>query len=191
MEKWLSKQTVFDGKIFKVVSGKVTTTSGLTQPRDVVEHNGGVAIVAIENGCVLLVKQFRIAAEREMLELPAGKLESPTDDPLERARAELQEETGFYPGKIEKIAQYYSSVGFTNEKMYLFLATVLTPWQRSDPTKRWPFSLLSTKFLWWIGRENSESKTLIGLLVGRALKNKSIYSIVLSRNPLPNTGKKA
>jgi ADP-ribose pyrophosphatase len=175
MEKWLSKQTVFDGKIFKVVSGKVTTTSGLTQPRDVVEHNGGVAIVAIENGCVLLVKQFRIAAEREMLELPAGKLESPTDDPLERARAELQEETGFYPGKIEKIAQYYSSVGFTNEKMYLFLATELTPSAKEgDPDEeiglfRLPIDQIPS---WIEGGKIQDSKTLIGLLeLTRRFKN--------------------
>src|SRR6185503_13824242 len=84
-------------------------------------HPGGVGIVPVINDAVVLVRQFRIAIGRDMLEIPAGKFE-PGDTPESRARIELEEETGFAPGRLVPAGRMYPSVGFLTEALHIFLA---------------------------------------------------------------------
>jgi ADP-ribose pyrophosphatase len=95
--------------------------------REVIEHHGAVVIVATdEDKNVLLVSQFRHAAGRELLELPAGGID-PGETPEQTARREMQEETGYNPAKLESMGGFYSAPGYAAEFLHLFLATELLP----------------------------------------------------------------
>jgi len=124
METWIEHKRPFTGNIFSIKSGTARLDDGQTVPRDVVEHNGGAAIVAIVDGDVLFVRQFRIAVGKALIELPAGKLEG-NEDPELRARIELEEETGYRAGKMEQIAHFYTSPGFITEALWIYRATEL------------------------------------------------------------------
>jgi ADP-ribose pyrophosphatase len=91
--------------------------------REIVEHPGAVAVVAVDkDGRVALVRQLREPARKELLELPAGGLE-PGEEPLDCARRELGEETGLHGGEWRELASFYTTPGFCRERMHVFLAT--------------------------------------------------------------------
>lgn len=115
---------MFEGRIFEVVSGDAALDDGQSARRDVVVHPGGVAIVAELDDAILFVKQFRIATNSELLELPAGILE-PGDTPETRAAIELQEETGYAAAQLTPLASFFVSPGYTTEMIHLFHATGL------------------------------------------------------------------
>lgn len=120
----VSSRTVFEGKFFTVVSDTFIREDGSSTTWDVVRHPGAVGVVATaEDGSVLLVRQARHTVEDNLLELPAGKLEQ-GEDPLECARRELEEETG-YRGSLELIKTFYTTPGFSDERFYLYLASDL------------------------------------------------------------------
>lgn len=121
MEKWITKEEIHRGKIFSLWGGKVSLDNGETAVREYIRHTGGVAIVPVVDHSVILIRQFRIAIERDLLELPAGRLE-PGEDPLTCAARELEEEIGYRPRELISLASYFSSVGFTDERMHIFLA---------------------------------------------------------------------
>src|SRR5215211_5874130 len=121
MEKWITKEEIHRGKIFSLWGGKVSLENGETAVREYVRHLGGVAIVPIVNHSVILIRQFRIAIERELIELPAGRLEA-GEEPVACAARELEEEIGYRPTELIPLASYLSSVGFTDERMHIFLA---------------------------------------------------------------------
>lgn len=101
---------------------RITTASGTQAVREVVVHPGGAAVVPVfSNGDVLLVEQFRYPMRRSLLELPAGRID-PGESPEETAARELEEEVGFRAGKLEKLAAFYTTPGFCNELLHLFLA---------------------------------------------------------------------
>lgn len=126
IEKTLSVKRLYEGKIINVRVDTVSLPGGRTATREVVEHAGAVGVVPVnEQGEILLVRQYRYAAGKTLLEIPAGKLE-PDEDPLACARRELLEETGFAASSIERLISFYSTPGFTNEILHLFLATGLT-----------------------------------------------------------------
>ena len=97
--------------------------------REYIRHPGGVAIVPVIDHSVILIRQFRIAIERELIELPAGRLE-PNEEPADCARRELEEEIGYRARDLIPLAAYFSSVGFTNERMHIFLALGLEKTKR-------------------------------------------------------------
>lgn len=130
METWIDSNTVYAGKLVTVKVGPVRLDDGREATREVVEHNGGVVIVPALGDSVLLVRQFRIALGKEMLELPAGKLEG-DEDPLERAHRELEEETGHRAGRMIPAGHFYPSCGFLTEKLHLFLAMDLEKTQQN------------------------------------------------------------
>ena len=122
MEKTLSTQTVFQGKIITVKVDKALLPNGAEASREVVEHPGGVCILALrEDGTVPLVRQFRYPLGDVMLELPAGKLEY-GEEPRPAAIRELGEEVGLEPGRLTDLGFIYVSPGFCKEKLHMYLA---------------------------------------------------------------------
>ncbi|HYE75561.1 MAG TPA: NUDIX hydrolase [Blastocatellia bacterium] len=101
--------------------------SGKTMMRDVVLHPGGAGGLPIfQDGRVALVKQYRHPAKQELLEIPAGKIEQGESPELTAAR-EIEQEIGVRVGHLEKVAEFYSTPGFCEEKLYIYLATELMP----------------------------------------------------------------
>ena len=121
METWITKKEIHKGKIFSLWGGQVSLDNGDTAVREYVRHSGGVAIVPVIDNNVILIRQFRISIERELMELPAGRME-PDEDPATCARRELEEEIGYRAGELIPLATYFSSIGFTDERMHIFLA---------------------------------------------------------------------
>lgn len=122
LEKTLSSQTVFDGRIITVKVDKALLPNGAQTAREVVEHPGGVCILALqEDGTVPLVRQFRYPLGDVMLELPAGKLEY-GEAPRPAAIRELGEEVGLEPGELTDLGFIYVSPGFCTEKLHMYLA---------------------------------------------------------------------
>jgi ADP-ribose pyrophosphatase len=127
--KILSKELVFNGNHIQVRVDKVLETSGKVFSKEIVVHPGAVCVVPLlDNGDVVLVRQYRYAAGQHLLELCAGGL-NPGEDPLEAARRELEEETGYLASKLIERARFWTTPGFTTEFMYLYEATGLTKTQ--------------------------------------------------------------
>jgi len=126
-ETTIESERIYEGKILNLRRDKVHVVNGKTSYREIVEHNGGVTIAAVtDEGRMVMVKQFRKAAEKVVLEAPAGKIDG-DEAPLAAALRELKEETGYTAGKMEYLTAFYSSVGYSEEKLYLYLATELVP----------------------------------------------------------------
>jgi len=123
----ISSRYVYKGHNIRLRVDGVVLPSGKETVREVIEHNGAVAIVAIDEAKnVLLVRQFRHAANKELLEIPAGGIDL-GETPEETAHREMQEETGYAPGKLEALGGFYSAPGYASEYLHLFLATELAP----------------------------------------------------------------
>lgn len=121
-EKTISKESIYKGKIIEVEKHKVSLPNNETAYREVVKHNGAVAICALTpEQQVILVKQYRKALEQELLEIPAGKLE-PGEDRESAAMRELEEETGYKAKKLTLIGEVYGTPGFSNEKISVYFA---------------------------------------------------------------------
>jgi ADP-ribose pyrophosphatase len=128
----LDSQVVHEGRYLSFRIDHVRTPEGRRARREVVGHPGAVAVVALDrDGAVLLVRQWRHAAGRALLEIPAGTLDRGTDgvpeDPDRAARRELEEETGFRAERWRKLGEFWTAPGFTTELMHLYLATGLEP----------------------------------------------------------------
>lgn len=121
-EKTLDTSVVFQGKIITVTVDKVLLPNGAAATREVVDHPGGVCVLALRrDGTVPLVRQFRYPLGGLLLELPAGKLER-GEEPLPAAVRELGEEVGLAPGEMIDLGFIYASPGFSREKLYMYLA---------------------------------------------------------------------
>ena len=126
-EKTLESQTIFQGKVVTLTVDKAELSDGREAVREVVHHPGGAAVLAMdEDGCVILVRQWRYPMEALSLEIPAGKLE-PGEDPRAAAIRELEEETGYASLKFESLGMMYATPGYCSEKLYLYLARDLVP----------------------------------------------------------------
>lgn len=124
-ERTVESQLVYQGRLVDLRLDTVELPSGSRAKREIVEHRGAVAIVALDaEGEVLLVRQYRKAAEGTLLEVPAGTLDA-GEEPADCAQRELQEETGYRAGRMERIGGFYTSPGFCTEFIHLFLATDL------------------------------------------------------------------
>jgi ADP-ribose pyrophosphatase len=134
--------------------------------REIVEHPGSVAIVAVDRDeRVILVRQLREPARKRLLELPAGGLEE-GEDPLDSAKRELREETGLHGGEWREAAAFWTSPGFCNEHMHLYVATGVTEGEddldadEEIEIVRWPLSEIAGRLA-----EIEDAKTLAGLLL--------------------------
>lgn len=121
-EKTLQTEHIYKGKIISVQLDQVELPDGSKSVREIVKHPGAVAIVPFtKDGKMVVVRQFRKPLEKEIYEIPAGKLEQ-GEDPETCALRELEEETGYTPRKINFITSFYTSPGFANELLYLYEA---------------------------------------------------------------------
>ncbi len=124
-EKVVESKLIYSGRLFNVRVDKVLTSWGKLTTREVVEHPGAVVIIPLLNdGSIVLVSQYRHAIGKVLLELPAGTLEL-GEDPETCANRELEEETGFVAGRMEKLATLYLAPGYSTEKVYVYMASDL------------------------------------------------------------------
>jgi ADP-ribose pyrophosphatase len=125
--KTTNSKIVYRGEIVNVRKDEVTLPGGRKTVREIAEHSNAVAVVAVDNdGNLLLERQFRQAAGKELLEIPAGGIE-PGEEPERAVVREMQEETGFLPRRVEKMGGFFCAPGWATEYLYLFLATDLIP----------------------------------------------------------------
>jgi ADP-ribose pyrophosphatase len=126
-EDTVSTERIYEGRVINVRIDSVRMPDGQVRKREIVEHRGAIAIVAItQDDSVLLVRQFRSGPNRVLLEIPAGTRE--TGEPVEECvQRELQEETGHRAGEIRRLLGFYSSPGFCDEYLEIFVATNLSP----------------------------------------------------------------
>lgn len=122
----VKSEKIFEGKILNLRIDTVELENQKYAKREIVEHKGAAAVVAInDKGEILLVKQYRKAVEEFIYEIPAGLI-NVAEEPSECALRELREETGYEAQEIKKVYEFYSSPGFSNEKIHLFKAENLT-----------------------------------------------------------------
>ena len=125
-EELISSERIYEGKILNVRRDTVTAKKGKAY-REIIEHNGAVAMVAItDDGKIVLVRQFRYAAGRAFLEVPAGKIDKGETDPLGAAIRELKEETGYTADSIIHLGKINVSVAYSEEVIHIYLMTGLT-----------------------------------------------------------------
>ena len=161
---------VFEGRLLGV-----TVEQWGGNEREIVEHPGAVAIVAVDGeGYVALVRQLREATRKRLLELPAGTAE-PGEEPLETARRELHEECGLTGGQWRELAVFWTTPGFCRERMHLFAAEgVIRGEAAPEPDEelelvRWPVAEIAERL-----GEIEDAKTLVGLLLYlRSLPNET------------------
>ena len=121
------KESIYEGKILHVEKWQVTCPNGHAAPREIVVHKGAAAVVPVyEDGTTLLVRQHRVSVDRVTLEIPAGKLDSADEDPLECAIRELREETGLKAERMTLLTSVLTTPGFCTEKIGIYLAQGLT-----------------------------------------------------------------
>lgn len=126
-ERTLSSQQIYRGRAVKLRVDTVEKPNGKKTTREIVEHADCVAVVVLdEKNDVVMVRQFREAVGKTLLEIPAGGID-PGEEPVDSVRRELQEEIGLLPGKIERIGGFYSTPGYCTEYLHLYLATDLKP----------------------------------------------------------------
>jgi len=125
-EKTISSKRIYEGKILNLRVDQVLLPNGKEGGREVVEFSGAVAIVPVtDDNKVLMVSQYRYPVAEVLLEIPAGKMDQ-GENPEECARRELKEETGCTTGSLVKMAEFYTTPGFTTELMHVYLARGLT-----------------------------------------------------------------
>jgi ADP-ribose pyrophosphatase len=126
-EKKLSTQQIYQGRAVNIRVDTVEKAGGTKTTREVVEHSDCIAVVALdEQGSIILVRQFRHAVDRFLLEIPAGGID-PGEEPVDSVRRELQEEIGYFPRKIDSLGGFYSTPGYGTEYLHCFVAADLVP----------------------------------------------------------------
>ncbi|HHT07729.1 MAG: NUDIX hydrolase [Christensenellales bacterium] len=178
-EKVLTKQTEFEGKIITVQQWKVALPDGREAGREIVLHNGAAAVVPVDKqNRVTLVRQHRVAIDQVTLEIPAGKLDDPKEDPFLCAKRELEEETGLLAGKWQKMAHVVTTPGFCTERIALYLATDLTQAKaHTDPDEF--LSLVKmplTEAIMMVEKgQIVDAKTCLGLLLAQQILNQPAF----------------
>ncbi len=166
-EKTISSEIAYSGKILNLKVDKVELQNGRVTTREVVGHSGAVSVVALDGeGNIILVRQFRYPFSRELLEIPAGKLEN-GEDPLACAVRELGEETGYTASEFTYLGDFYPSAAYCEEIIHIYLARGLSAGSAHPDegefidTVKMPLSELVDMIM-----DNSvhDAKTIIGVL---------------------------
>ena len=166
-EKTIQTKTVHKGTLLTLKRDKVLLPNGSTGIREWIKHPGAVCCVPIlPNGKIILIRQYRYAVKEEMIEIPAGKLDQ-NEIPEKCALRELEEEIGYRANKLTLLANIHPAIGFTNEKMWLYLAEKLIKTEQSLDFDEF-LELIPTKLddavkMVWSG-QITDVKTIIGIL---------------------------
>ncbi|WP_456274155.1 NUDIX domain-containing protein [Bacillus sp. AK031] len=121
-EKTLSTEQIYQGKIIDLQVDEVSLPNGKTSKREIIKHPGAVAVIALtEEGKIVMVEQYRKALEKSIVEIPAGKLEK-GEEPKKTAERELEEETGYGCKNMKHLISFYTSPGFADELVHLYIA---------------------------------------------------------------------
>jgi ADP-ribose pyrophosphatase len=167
-----SREHLLTAQRFKVERLREKDKDGKVREREVVRHTGAVTVLPIvDDDRICLIRNWRVAVEETLIEIPAGTLE-PGEDPAECARRELVEETGYRAGKIEFVQEFFLSPGILDEKMHFFLAMDLTPGETAlEPGERIENWIVTWKEALELVKSGKirDSKTLTGILLGHAL----------------------
>lgn len=166
-EKTLSSTYIYQGRVINLRQDRVNLPGGRETTREIVEHPGAVVILALTNEKkIVMIRQFRKPAEEVLWELPAGTIE-PGEDLEKCARRELEEETGYYPRKVKKIITFFSTPGFCNERLTLFLVENLEKRNKNEEADEFiKVELIDLKEALRLVKENiiKDAKTIIGIL---------------------------
>jgi ADP-ribose diphosphatase len=177
--KQIKREVLYRGRIFDLVVDQVEYPSGNRSVREIAHHPGGaVTVPLLDDGRVIFVRQLRYPLGQHILELPAGKLNS-GEDPALAAGRELEEETGWIAGRLEKLTSFYTTPGFCDEELHLYLATGLTPSAAGHRREEGEFTMSVVMIpldeaLGMVRRgEIKDGKTIIGLLLAQARKGRA------------------
>jgi ADP-ribose pyrophosphatase len=172
-EAFISEETLYRGRVFTVSERVVRLPNGKQARRELVNHHGAAAIVPVSaDGTVTLVRQYRVAHDQVMLEIPAGKLDSADEDPLSCARRELEEETGLRAGRMELLTRMLPTPGYDTEFVNIYLATELSDGKAELDedeflqVERMPLSQAAERVM---RGELCDAKTAVGLLMAARL----------------------
>lgn len=172
LEKRISSKRIYEGNVLNLRVDEVKVENGRITRREVVEHRGAAAIVPIlDDGDVILVRQYRYSIQSDLLEIPAGTLQA-DEEPSDCARRELEEETGYRCGEIVKLLECFVAPGYSTEKIHVFLARNLTKTQtRMDEDEI--INVERVKFSEAIGRiragQIQDAKSIVGLRAAESL----------------------
>ena len=171
-EKTLNSKRIYEGAIINLRCDEVTVQNG-TSKREIIEHNGGAVLAAItDQGKMVMVKQFRKPAEKVLLEAPAGKID-PGEKPEKTAVRELKEETGYTASEVSFLTKFYPSVGYSEEILYLYLCTGLTPGETDfDENEAIDIREYEIEELYQMAMSGQleDAKTIIAVLIVHSLK---------------------
>ncbi len=130
-EKWVKTEEIFDGAIMHVQRDEIELPNGKHAYREIIRHVGAVCVIPItDEGEVIMERQYRYAVGETMFEIPAGKLDSKSEDPEAAIRRELKEETGYRAGRLIHLGYFYPACAYSDEKIDMYLATELTEDER-------------------------------------------------------------
>jgi ADP-ribose pyrophosphatase len=162
----LSSRSVYRGRVVQLDVDRIVEPSGKEVEREIVRHPGAAVLLPVtDDRRVVMIRQFRYAVGETLLEVPAGTID-PGETPEETAARELVEETGYHPGRLEKLAEFFPSPGILAERMHLFLATELEKREASPEADE---SLELVEFPWERalalepGKELRDAKTIVAL----------------------------
>ena len=171
-EKTINSDRIYTGKVISLKVDTVEIENKGYKKREIVEHPGAVGIVALtDENKIVLVKQFRKPIEQVIWEIPAGKLEK-GENPKDCAIRELKEETGYSANNIKLIHKFYTSAGFSNQRMYIYLATGLIPGEcKFDEDENIDIHHVDLCEVYNMINKNEieDAKTTIGILLAKEL----------------------
>ena len=168
----VDEREVWRGHVVTVVEGTFEAPDGERFEREVVRHPGAVSVVAVEDGSAVLVRQYRAAIDRLLLEIPAGKVDADDGDPESTAHRELAEEVGLRAGRLTPLCEFFNTPGFCDEHAHVFLAedlsSVGTDFQGVEEqhmtVERVPLADVPARIA---AGDIVDAKTIIGLLLAR------------------------
>ena len=172
LETTLSSHEIYHGRVISLSLDEARLENGETAQREVVHHHGGACVAPLwPDGTVSMVRQFRYAMQKELWELPAGKLEA-GEDPFLAAQRELGEECGVKADRYVPLGEFYPTVGYCTEIIYMWAATGLheTPMHLDDDEFLTPERIpLGEAYRMVLANEISDGKTIAGILKLKAL----------------------